>query len=51
MALTAFTSRFGRGQGRLLTQKATGNDYAFVLGDDEPGRLLELALGDHAEVT
>jgi hypothetical protein len=51
MALTAFTSRLGRGQGRLLTQKATGGDYAFVLGDDEPGRLFELVPGDHAEVT
>jgi hypothetical protein len=51
MALTAFTSRLGRGQGRLLTQKTTGGDYAFVLGDDEPGRIFELAPGDHAEVT
>ena len=51
MALTAFTSRLGRGQGRLATPKATGGDYAFVLGDDEQGRLFELAPGDHAEVT
>ena len=51
MALTAFTSRLGRGQGRLATPKATGGDYAFVLGDEEPGRLFELAPGDHAEVT
>lgn len=51
MALTAFTSRLGRGQGRLATSKATGGDYAFVLGDAEPGRLFELAPGDHAEVT
>ena len=51
MALTAFTSRLGRGQGRLATPKATGGDYAFVLGDVEPGRLFELAPGDHAEVT
>ena len=34
MALTAFTSRLGRGQGRLLTSKATGGDYAFVLGEE-----------------
>ena len=40
MALTAFTSRLGRGQGRLATSKATGGDYAFVLGDAEPGRRL-----------
>jgi hypothetical protein len=51
MALTAFTSRLGRGQGRLATPKATGGDYAFVLGDDESGRLFDLAPGDHAEVT
>lgn len=51
MALTAFTSRLGRGQGRLATPKATGGDYAFVLGDDEAGRLFELTPGDHAEVT
>ena len=51
MALTAFTSRLGRGQGRLSTSKATGGDYAFVLGDAELGRLFELAPGDHAEVT
>lgn len=51
MALTAFTSRLGRGQGRLATSKAAGGDYAFVLGDAELGRLFELAPGDHAEVT
>ena len=51
MALTAFTSRLGRGQGRLATPKATGGEYAFVLGDAEDGRLFELAPGDHAEVT
>jgi hypothetical protein len=51
MALTAFTSRLGRGQGRLLTPKATGGDYAFVLGDTEQGRFFELAPGDHAEVS
>jgi hypothetical protein len=51
MALTAFTSRLGRGQGRLQTSRATSGDYAFVLGEDEPGRLFELASGDHTEVT
>ncbi len=51
MALTAFTSRLGRSQGRLATPKATGGEYAFVLGDDETGRLFELTPGDHAEVT
>jgi len=51
MALSAFTSRLGLGQGRLLTSKATGGDYAFVLGEDEQGRFFELGPGDHAEVT
>ncbi|MCL2726437.1 MAG: hypothetical protein FWD69_18615 [Polyangiaceae bacterium] len=51
MALTAFTSRLGRSQGRLATSKATSGNYAFVLGDDEPGRFFELARGDYAEVT
>lgn len=51
MALTAFTSRLGVGQGRVRTANATAGEYAFVLGDVEPGRLFELAPGDHAEVT
>ena len=42
MALTAFTSRLGIGQGRIQTAKATAGEYAFVLGDAEPGRLFEL---------
>lgn len=51
MALTAFTSRLGRGQGRLATPMATSGEYAFVLGDDEAGRFFGLAPGDHAEIT
>jgi hypothetical protein len=51
MALTAFTSRLGIGQGRIQTDKATAGEYAFVLGDAESGRLFDLAPGDHAEVT
>lgn len=51
MALTAFTSRLGTGQGRVQTAKADAGDYAFVLGDAEAGRIFELAPGDHAEVT
>ncbi|MBN2197510.1 MAG: hypothetical protein JW751_32325 [Polyangiaceae bacterium] len=51
MALTAFTSRLSAGQGRVRTANATAGEYAFVLGDVEPGRLFDLALGDHAEVT
>ena len=44
MELTAFTCRLGDSQGRL-------RPGAFVLGDDEPGRFSELALGDFIEVT
>lgn len=44
MELTAFTCRLGEGQGRL-------GPGVFILGDDEPGRLYELALGDHVELT
>lgn len=44
MELTAFTSRLGEGQGRL-------GPGVFVLGDDEPGRVFELGLGDYVEVT
>lgn len=51
MALTAFTSRLGIGQGRIQTAKAAAGEYAFVLGDAEPGRLFELGPGDHAEVS
>lgn len=51
MALTAFTSRLGAGQGRVRTANAAAGEYAFVLGDVEPVRLFELAPGDHAEVT
>lgn len=46
MALTAFNGRLGRSQGRV----PSGDGFVFVLGDDEPGRLHELAPGDHAEV-
>ena len=53
MALTAFTSRLGLGQGRIRPQRATpaSGEYLFVLGDEEPGRRVELAPGDFAEVT
>ncbi|MDP1826671.1 MAG: hypothetical protein Q8L48_25595 [Archangium sp.] len=44
MELTAFTSRLGEGQGRL-------GPGVFVLGDDEPGRFFEFALGDRVEVS
>lgn len=51
MALTALTRRLGRGQGRVRIRDAAEGEYAFVLGDDEPGHLVNLAPGDHAEVT
>ncbi|WP_426749887.1 hypothetical protein [Myxococcus sp. Y35] len=53
MALTAFTSRLGLGQGRIRPERATpaSGEYLFVLGDEEPGRRFELAPGDFAEVT
>ena len=49
--LTAFTSRLGLGQGRLRTSKASPGEYAFVLGDVEPGHFFQLAPGDCSEVT
>ena len=52
MELDAFTSRLGLGQGRLRPTggAAPSGDFVFVLGEDEPGRVFELAPGDHAEV-
>jgi hypothetical protein len=50
MELTAFTSRLGAGQGRLELEPGAG-DHVFVLGEAEPGRPFELAVGDHAEAT
>jgi hypothetical protein len=49
--LTAFTSRLGLGQGRLRTSKASPGEYAFVLGDVEPGHYFQLAPGDYSSVT
>lgn len=53
MALTAFTSRLGVAQGRLLAAASSesDSDYVFVLGERDRGRLLNLAPGDRAEVT
>jgi hypothetical protein len=52
MELDAFTSRLGLGQGRIRPTNvpAAAGEYAFVLGDDEPGRFFNLSTGDHAEV-
>ena len=52
MELNAFTARLGIGQGRIHPQNTVplSGDYVFVLGEDEPGRLFELADGDYAEV-
>ena len=53
MTLTAFNCRLGLGQGRVKRQPAMpgAGAYVFVIGDDEPGRRYDLALGDHGEVT
>ena len=51
MGLTAFSSRLGLGQGRIRTHRSASGEYAFVLGEDEPGRVFALAPGDYAEVT
>jgi len=52
MELDAFRSRLGVGQGRIQPAGAAApsGDHVFVLGEDEAGRLFELATGDHAEV-
>jgi hypothetical protein len=51
MSLTAFTSRLGTNQGRLAEPGTSVGSYVFVLGDEAPGRLAELAPGDYAQVT
>ena len=53
MELDAFSARLGSSQGRVAPVNASpgSGDFAFVLGDDEPGRLAELAPGDRAEVS
>lgn len=52
MELDAFRSRLGVGQGRIQPAGAApaSGDYVFVLGEDEAGRLFEMAPGDRAEV-
>lgn len=52
MSFAVFTSRLGLGQGRVrpTSLPAGSGEYAFVLGEDEPGRLFELTVGDRAEV-
>ena len=37
--------------GGVGVETSLAGDFAFVLGDDESGRIFELAVGDHAEVT
>lgn len=51
MALTAFTSRLGVGQGRVPAVQTSEGDHVFVLGERERGRFSGLAPGDRAEVT
>ena len=52
MELDAFSSRLGFSQGRINPKSAvpvTGK-WAFVLGEDEPGRFFNLTPGDYAQV-
>ena len=52
MELDAFRYSLGRGQGRIQPSSLDpgSGKYAFVLGEDQPGRLFNLSPGDHAEV-
>ena len=52
MEFDAFTARLGTGQGRIVPKNtiSLSGDYVFALGDDEAGRLYNLAPGDFAEV-
>jgi hypothetical protein len=51
MELDAFTCRLGLGQGRVQPRAGAGSgEWAFVLGEDEAGRLFELNAADHADV-
>lgn len=52
MEFDAFTARLGASQGRTAPQSDVSiiGNYAFVLGDDDPGRFAELTTGDFAEI-
>ena len=52
MEFDAFTARLGTGRGRIVPKNtiSLSGDYVFALGDDEAGRLYNLAPGDFAEV-
>jgi hypothetical protein len=52
MELDGFSSRLGISQGRIAPSNAApgSGEFTFVLGDDERGRLANLAPGDRAEV-
>lgn len=47
MELDAFTDRLGSSQGRVVS---VAGELSFALGDLEPGRRAELAVGDYVEV-
>jgi len=47
MELNAFNARLGSSQGRL---SAEGDDFVFVLGDDQSGYFHDISPGDHANV-
>lgn len=51
MALTAFTSRLGATQGRILLGDGSTGEYAFVLGDADEGRFAELSVGDFVQIS
>jgi hypothetical protein len=48
MELTAFNSRLGISQGRIASDET--DEYFFVLGDDVPGYIRKLEVGDRAQV-
>lgn len=53
MALGAFNRELGSSQGRIVPTGwvAPEGSYAFVLGSDRPGNVVELAAGDGVKVT
>ncbi len=48
MEFDAFSRHLGIGQGRIKPKY--NEDYVFVLGDEQPGRIFILEPGDRAEV-
>lgn len=46
MGLNCFNSKLGTSQGRI----PSGEDFVFVLGDEQPGEFHDIKIGDYAEV-